>query len=68
VSYDDIEAKNYSFSAGQYFDVKVGHVKTTHVQFERDLAAYQEKLKGLFDESRSRENEISKQIKALRYE
>jgi type I restriction enzyme M protein len=26
VSYDEIDAKNYSFSAGQYFDVKVEHV------------------------------------------
>ena len=25
VSYDEIQAKNYSFSAGQYFELKVEH-------------------------------------------
>ncbi len=37
VSYEEIEAKNCSFSAGQYFDVKVEHVAITPKQFDKDL-------------------------------
>ena len=35
VSYDDITAKNYSLSAGQYFDVKIEYVDITPEQFAR---------------------------------
>ena len=34
VSYDQIEAKNYSLSAGQYFDVKIEYVDITPEQFD----------------------------------
>ena len=37
VSYSDIEAKNYSLSAGQYFDVKIEYVDITPKQFAEKI-------------------------------
>jgi type I restriction enzyme M protein len=36
VSYDEIAAKNYSFSAGQYFDVKAEYVAITADEFRNE--------------------------------
>ena len=68
VTYDEIAAKNHSFSAGQYFDVKVNHVAITPKKFEAKLSCHQERLKTLFGESRTIEKEISKQLSGLAYE
>jgi type I restriction enzyme M protein len=68
VSYEDIAAKNHSFSAGQYFDVKVDHVEITPKQFEKQLAKRKEQLEGLFVESRRLEMQIEKQLTALSFE
>ena len=65
VSYADITAKNYSLSAGQYFDVKVEHVAITPKQFEKELAARTERIKGLFGESSRLEKQIAKQLESL---
>ena len=35
VSYDDIKAKNYSLSAGQYFEVKIEYIDITAAEFNR---------------------------------
>ena len=68
VTYADITAKNYSLSAGQYFDVKVDHVKLTPSQFEKRLSGHKDRLKGLFDESHGIEKRIAKQLSSLSYE
>ena len=34
VSYDDIKNKNYSLSAGQYFDIKIEYVELTKKEFD----------------------------------
>jgi len=68
VTYDDITGKNYSLSAGQYFDVKVDHVEITPKQFEEKLADFKERLKGLFDEAHKTEKQIAKNLEAIRYE
>lgn len=68
VSYEEIAEKNYSFSAGQYFDVKVEHVAMTPKQFEKELTARKERIKGLFGESSRLEKQIEKQLSALIHE
>jgi type I restriction enzyme M protein len=65
VTYADITAKNYSLSAGQYFDVKVEHVEITPKEFEKELAARKERLRTLFAESKKAEKEIEKQWEGL---
>jgi len=68
VSYDDIKAKNYSFSAGQYFEVKIEYVDITAEEFDAKMKGFTDNLDGLFAESRALEGEIKKQLGGLGYE
>lgn len=67
VSYDDIAAKNYSFSAGQYFDVKIEYTDMTPQQFAAKMKGFTENLDVLFNQSRELEEEIKKQMAGLNY-
>ena len=66
VSYDEIAAKNYSLSAGQYFDVKIEYSDLTPAQFAEKLEGFNERLDALFKESAELEQEIKKQLAGLR--
>ncbi len=68
VSYDEIKAKNYSLSAGQYFDVKIEYVDITPEEFQTKMNGYTDSLDTLFAESKTLETEIKKQLAGLRYE
>ncbi|MDM7858756.1 HsdM family class I SAM-dependent methyltransferase [Thiopseudomonas acetoxidans] len=68
VSYADIEAKNYSLSAGQYFDVKIEYVDITPEQFAEKMQGFTSNLDSLFSQSRDLETEIKKQLSGLKYE
>jgi len=68
VSYEDIKTKNYSLSAGQYFEVKIEYVDITVEEFETKMIEFEENLNSLFTESKSLESEIQKNFKELRYE
>ncbi|MEQ1858457.1 MAG: class I SAM-dependent DNA methyltransferase [Chthoniobacteraceae bacterium] len=68
VSYDDIAAKNFSLSAGQYFDVKVEHVAMTPKQFAKELVERTERLRVLFDDSRDLERQVAKQLARLTHD
>ena len=67
VTYDEIKAKNYSFSAGQYFDVKIEYVDITPEEFEEKMELFEENLSKLFEESKVLQNEIQKSLKGLNY-
>jgi type I restriction enzyme M protein len=68
VSYDEIEAKNYSLSAGQYFDMKIEYVDITPEQFAKKMQGFTSNLDSLFNQSRDLETEIKKQLAELKYE
>jgi type I restriction enzyme M protein len=68
VSYEQIQAKNYSFSAGQYFDVKIEYADLTPEQFAAKMDAFKQNLDSLFAESKDLEKEIKKQLGGLKYE
>lgn len=68
VSYDEIKVKNYSLSAGQYFDVKVDYVDLTPTQFAEKMHRFASNLDSLFRQSRVLEAEITKQLAGLKYE
>ena len=68
VSYEDIKEKNYSLSAGQYFDIKIDYVDITAEEFEAKMTAFQDKLSDFFQQSHALEQEIKEQIKGLKYE
>lgn len=67
VSYDEIVAKNYSLSAGQYFDVKIDHIDITATEFEQKMADFQQNLTALFTESKGLEAEIQQQMARLKF-
>lgn len=68
VSYEQISEKNYSFSAGQYFEVKIEYIDITHDEFETKMHGFKTNLNNLFAESRQLEMEIQKQLEGLKYE
>lgn len=68
VSYNQIEAKNYSLSAGQYFDVKVEYVDISELEFHERMSERKHRLKKLWGESKGTEAEILKQLASLTHE
>ena len=66
VSYDQIKEKNYSFSAGQYFEVKIEYTDITPAEFEAKMNGFKANLDNLFAESKTLENEIQKQLNELK--
>lgn len=68
VSYEQIAEKNYSFSAGQYFDVKIEYTDITPEEFAGKMEGYKSNLDTLFAESKTLEKEIQKQLNGLKYE
>ena len=68
VTYDEIIAKKYSLSAGQYFDVKIEYVELSQDEFVERMQAYQTKLQEYFDEGAKLQEEIMEQLKKVKYE
>jgi len=68
VSYEEIETKNYSLSAGQYFDVKIEYVDITPEQFSEKMQGFTSSLNRLFGLSHELETKIQKQLAGLKYE
>lgn len=65
VSYDDIANKNYSLSAGQYFEVKIEYVDITPEQFAEKMQGFSANLEKLFGVSRDLEKKINKKLAGL---
>ncbi|MDX8419029.1 type I restriction-modification system subunit M [Stecheria sp. CLA-KB-P133] len=68
VTTDQIKEKNYSFSAGQYFEVKIEYVELTEDEFNAKLKEYEKNLDKLFAEGDELQKEIQKDLKGLKYE
>lgn len=68
VSYEDIEQKKLSFSAGQYFEVKIEYVELTPEEFAQKMDGFTTRLNELFAESHRLEDEIKGQLGRVRYE
>ncbi len=68
VSYEQIKEKNYSFSAGQYFEVKIEYIDISPEEFEAKMNGFKANLDSLFAESKSLEIAIQQQLKSLKYE
>ena len=67
VTYDEIKEKNYSLSAGQYFEIKIEYVDITEEEFNSRIANYQDTLSKQFEESHKLETEILSQLKQLQF-
>ena len=67
VTYDEIKEKNYSLSAGQYFDIKIDYVDISEEEFTKRIAEYKRTLSEQFAESQRLEKEIMKQLETLKF-
>lgn len=68
VTYDEIKEKNYSLSAGQYFEVKIEYVELTQEEFDSKIADYKATLSNLFVEGSKLENKIKSLFEEFKYE
>jgi type I restriction enzyme M protein len=65
VGYETIAAKNYSLSAGQYFDVRIAYVDLTPAEFAASTLGFEQRLRALFGESRELEQSIQERLRGL---
>lgn len=68
LGYDEIKAKSYSFSAGQYFDIKIEYIDITAEEFDAKMSQYKSNLAQMFAESKVLEEEISDSLNELGFE
>jgi len=68
VSYEQIREKNYSFSAGQYFDVKIEYTDISPEEFAAKMNGFKTNLDALFAESKTLERQIQENLASLKYE
>lgn len=67
VSYAEIEEKNYSLSAGQYFEVKIEYVDISHNEYLNKLGEHQFALDTLFEQSNGLQKKIHDGLSTLTY-
>ena len=67
VTNDEIKEKGYSLSAGQYFDIKIDYVDITEEEFNQRMTDYKTELTQQFAKSHRLEEEIMKQLDALKF-
>lgn len=65
VSFDALKEKNYSFSAGQYFEVKIQYVDITAEEFQQRMDEYMTRLSQQFKRGKELEDSIMKQMGGL---
>lgn len=68
VSFDALQEKDCSFSAGQYFEVKIEHVDITAEEFQGRMDSYKRSLSNLFARGAELQNSIFEQIGGLQYD
>src|SRR3989339_501516 len=67
LNFDQIKEKNYSLSAGQYFDIKIEYFELTPDEFETKMNSFKTNLSSLFNESKTLEDDINSQLEELKY-
>ena len=68
VSTNDIKNKNYSFSAGQYFEVKLEFSELTKEEFNDKIEKLDKEINLLFSENNKLIVEVNNTIKGILYE
>lgn len=64
-TFEEIKEKGFSFSAGQYFDIKIDYVDITEEEFNKRMNDYRTTLAQQFTESHRLEEEIIKQLDSI---
>lgn len=68
VPFEDLVEKNCSFSAGQYFEVKIQYVDISADEFQKRMDTYMTLLSQQFRKGKELEDSIMKQMGGLDYE
>lgn len=68
VPFEDLKEKNCSFSAGQYFEVKIEYVDITPEEFQKRMDTYMTLLSQQFQKGHELEASIMNQIGGLKYD
>ena len=68
ITNDEIKEKNYSFSAGQYFEVKIEHIEMTGDEFIAKLNEFQSEIEELWNKGHHMEVLIKKELTGIKYE
>lgn len=68
LDYNEVKAKNYSFSAGQYFDIKIDYTELTTEEFQKKIMTHRNNLKQHIDTSNQLQLSILKKMDALKYD
>ena len=68
VSYEQKKEKNYSLSAGQYFDIKIKYIELSQEEFNSKMKAHAENLNNSFKVGKSLEEEIKNILRNIKYE
>ena len=67
VSHDEIKAKGYTLSAGQYFDVKIEYVPITTDEFAEKIAGFKSRLAELNAKGAELDKEIARNLDSLKF-
>lgn len=68
VENEEIRQKNYSFSAGQYFEVELEYIDITKEEFENKIKSHIDNLKKYFDEGYILNEKIKNGLEKIKYE
>lgn len=65
VNYDEIKEKNYSLSAGQYFDIKIEYTDITPEEFKAKMRGFEDRLEDFFRQSKNLEIAIQNNLQKI---
>lgn len=68
VPYRDIESKNLSFSAGQYFEIKMEHIELTQQEFQEKIMTHRLTLTNLIQETQHLQTRVLELLEGIKYE
>lgn len=68
VPFEGLKEKNYSFSAGQYFEVKIQYVDITADEFHKRMDTYISLLSQQFQKGKELEDSILRQMGGLKFD
>ncbi len=67
LDYREIAEKNYSFSAGQYFAIRIDYIDITEDEFDVKINESQKKLEALFEQGDALQKDIFLNLRRLKY-
>lgn len=66
VTYEQVENKNYSFAAGQYFEVKIEYIELSEEEFASKMTSYTNNLNEMFEQGKKIEEKIKSKLGVIK--